>query len=475
MEPVVAIVGRPNVGKSALFNALVGRDVSLVFDRPGTTRDRLISPARWDGRRLTLIDTGGIGVEDEAGFQDEIAHEVDLALAAATQIIFVVDAREGLTPLDQAVARQLRKSRAPVFVAANKMDDDKQANLDAEFLRLGFAGVFAVSAAHRRGLEDLRAAVGRNFAPAEAEMDEVERPVRPNRLAIVGRPNVGKSSLINALVAEPRAIVSDVPGTTRDAVDIAYTWRGVSYLLVDTAGMRQERRVGDALERAMTGRTAHTINRADVCILVIDASTGVTMQDKKIAGLIQEAHAPCIIAVNKWDIAREQGDASKTREREYYDQVQRDLFFLSYAPVLFLSAKTSERIDGLLKTAATIAKNRLFRFQTGPLNRVIKRAMEKYAPPLVHGRRFKVLYAAQQAAKEGSREIPTLQLFVNSPGLLTPAYERYLELQLREKFDLRGCPLRFVLRGREVREAATPAEKQKRMGMKKIVREKHRR
>ena len=475
MEPVVAIVGRPNVGKSALFNALVGREVSLVFDRPGTTRDRLVATTRWAGRKLTLIDTGGIGVEDAAGFQDEIAHEVDLALAAATQIIFVVDAREGLTPLDQAVARQLRKSQAPVFVAANKMDTDKQADLDAEFTRLGFAGVFAVSAAHRRGLGDLREAVSRTFEPAEEEEQETGKPERPTRLAIVGRPNVGKSSLINALVNEPRAIVSDVPGTTRDAVDIAYTWRGVSYLLVDTAGMRQERRLHDDLERAMTGRTAHAINRADVCILVVDASTGVSMQDKKIAGLIQDAHAPCIVAVNKWDIAREQGDASKTREREYYDDVRRDLFFLSYAPVLFLSAKTSERIDGLLKTAAAIAKNRLFRFQTGPLNRVIKRAMEKYAPPLVHGRRFKVLYAAQQPAKEGAREIPTLQLFVNSPGLLTPAYERYLELQLREKFDLRGCPLRFVLRGREVREAATPAEKQKRVGMKKIVRGKHRR
>jgi len=206
--------------------------------------------------------------------------------------------------------------------------------------------------------------------------------------------------------------------------------------------------MNDALERAMTGRTAHAINRADVCILVIDASTGVSMQDKKIAGLIQDAHAPCMIVVNKWDIAREQGDASKSREREYYDQVKQDMFFLSYAPVLFLSAKSGERIEGLLKTCATIAKNRTFRFHTGPLNRVITRAMEKYAPPLVKGRRFKVLYAAQQAAKEGTREIPTLQLFVNSPGLLTPAYERYLDLQIREAFDIKGCPLRFNMRGR---------------------------
>src|SRR5271168_2511350 len=448
MEHTVAIVGRPNVGKSALFNCLAGRDISLVFDRPGTTRDRLVTSARWDRHRLTLIDTGGIGVEDREGFGDAIAREVEIALAAATEIIFVVDAREGLTPLDQSVARLLRKSSRPVFVAANKVDGDKQANLDGEFQRMGFKGVFPVSAAHRRGLEELRDAIVADWGDAPEHVEPTVRPVRPTRLAIVGRPNVGKSSLINALIAEPRAIVSEVPGTTRDAVDIAYTWRGQPYLFIDTAGMRQERRMQDALERAMTGRTAHAINRADVCILVIDASTGVTMQDKKIAGLIQDAHAPCMIVVNKWDLAREQGDATRAKEREYYEQVKQDMFFLSYAPVVFLSAKSGERIDGLLKTCATIAKNRRFRFQTGPLNRVISRAMEKYAPPLVNGRRFKVLYAAQQAAKEGSREIPTLQLFVNSPDLLTPAYERYLDLQIRESFELRGCPLKFVLRGR---------------------------
>ena len=327
MEPVVAIVGRPNVGKSALFNALVGRDVSLVFDRPGTTRDRLIATARWNGRKLTLIDTGGIGVDDAAGFQDEIAHEVDLALAAATQIIFVVDAREGLTPLDQAVARQLRKSKAPVFVAANKIDSDKQENLDAEFSRLGFAGVFAVSAAHRRGLEDLRDAVSKGWPKQE---EEVRSEVKAGASDTAGDRG---SAECGEVVADQRAgeraprDCERCAGTTRDAVDIAYTWRGTSYLFIDTAGMRQERRVSDELERAMTGRTAHSINRADVCILVVDASTGVSMQDKKIAGLIQEAHAPCIIAVNKWDIARDQGDASKTREREYFDQVRQDLFF----------------------------------------------------------------------------------------------------------------------------------------------------
>jgi GTP-binding protein len=447
MEHIVAIVGRPNVGKSALFNALAGRDISLVFDRPGTTRDRLVTTTRWGGHRLTLIDTGGIGMEDREGFGDAIAHEVDLALAAATEIIFVVDAREGLTPLDQTVVRLLRKSHRPVFVAANKVDSDKQLDLEGDFTRLGFQGVFPVSAAHRRGLDALRAAVTTGWSD-EAEPEEESAPARPTRLAIVGRPNVGKSSLINALVAAPRAIVSPVPGTTRDAVDISYTWRDQPFLFIDTAGMRQERRLHDELERAMTGRTAHAINRADVCILVIDAAQGVTMQDKKIASLIQDAHAPCMVVVNKWDLAREQGDASRSREREYYEQVQRDLFFLSYAPVLFLSAKTGERIEGLLKTVGTIARNRLFRFQTGPLNRVLIRAMERYAPPLVRGRRFKILYAAQQQPKENARQIPTLQLFVNSAELLTPAYERYLDLQLREAFDLRGCPIRLMLRGR---------------------------
>ncbi|MCE0485142.1 MAG: ribosome biogenesis GTPase Der [Methylacidiphilales bacterium] len=453
MEHIVAIVGRPNVGKSALFNALAGRDISLVFDRPGTTRDRLVISARWEKHPVTLIDTGGIGVEDREGFGEAIAREVDLALAAATEIIFVVDAREGLTPLDQTVSRLLRKSQRPVFVAANKVDSEKQANLDGEFTRLGFKGVFPVSAAHRRGLEQLRSAIISGWGEPE-ERAETPRPARPTRLAIVGRPNVGKSSLINALISEPRAIVSPVAGTTRDAIDISYTWKGQPFLFIDTAGMRQERRLQDELERAMTGRTAHTINRADVCILVIDAMTGVSMQDKKIAGLIQEAHAPCMIVINKWDLAREMGDASRSREREYYESVRRDMFFLSYAPVLFLSAKTGERIDGLLKTVATIAKNRTFRFQTGPLNRVISRAMERYAPPLVRGRRFKVLYAAQQAPKDEARETPTLQFFVNHPSLLTPAYERYLDLQLREHFDLIGCPIKFVLRGRttEARE-----------------------
>ena len=290
-----------------------------------------------------------------------------------------------LTPLDLTVARLLRKSHCPVFVAANKVDGDKQVNLEADFQRLGFKGVIPVSAAHRRGLDELKEAVAADWgeaAPREEQAGQA-RACDPSRHR--GPAQCRQVVAHQRAHHAPRAIVSEVAGTTRDAVDIAYEWKGQPFLFIDTAGMRQERRVADALERAMTGRTAHAINRADVCILVIDASTGVTMQDKKIAGLIQDAHAPCMIVVNKWDIAREQGDATKAKEREYYEQVQNDMFFLSYAPVLFLSAKSGERIDGLLKTCATIAKNRMYRFQTGPLNRVISRAMEKYAPPLVNG------------------------------------------------------------------------------------------
>ncbi len=454
MERTVVIVGRPNVGKSALFNVLVGRDISLVFDRPGTTRDRLISSAKWGEHRLTVVDTGGIGVDDASGFGDEIAHEVDLALTVATEIIFVVDGRAGLTPLDLSVTKLLRKTKLPVFVAVNKMDGEKQVNLDSEFTRLGFTGCFPISAAHKRGIEAMREAITASWGDATEEAsaaaaEERAKRTRPTRLAVVGRPNVGKSSLINAFLAEPRAIVSPIAGTTRDAVDIHYRWKEQDYLFIDTAGMRQERRIHDELEAAMTGRTAHTINRADVCILVIDAATGVSMQDKKIAGLIQESKAPCIVVVNKWDLAREVGDGGRSKEREYYDQVQQDLFFIAYAPVVFVSAKTGERLDGLLKMATLIAQNRHRRFPTGPLNRVLMKAMEKYPPPLVRGRRFKILYAAQPKPVDDAREIPTLHLFVNHSSLLTSAYERYLELQLRESFDLRGCPLKFIFRNRK--------------------------
>jgi GTP-binding protein len=448
MQRTVAIVGRPNVGKSALFNRLARRQIALVYDRPGVTRDRIVTTCRWEDREFTLVDTGGIGLEDAEGFGEAIQHEVDIALATATDIVFVVDGREGLTPLDREVAQRLRKAHRPVWVLANKIDGDKQEGFDAEFSALGFSEIRPVSAAHGLGVETFVEDLIASWPAEDAQPDAKETgPGRPVRVAIVGRPNVGKSSLINALLQDTRAIVSHVPGTTRDAVDIPYRWKERDYLLVDTAGLRQERRIQDELERNMTGRTAHAINRADVCILVVDALDGVGMQEKKIAGLIQEAHCPCVVVVNKWDLVREQGDAGNKRQREYYETLQNDLYFMNYAPVVFLSAKTGERLKGLLDMVEMIDRNRRYRFQTGPLNRVLQKAQEKYAPPLVRGKRFKIYYGAQQTSESG-RQVPTLLLFVNDPKTLTPAYQRYLELQVREAFDLRGCPLRLVLKPR---------------------------
>jgi GTP-binding protein len=451
MEKVIAIVGRPNVGKSALFNRIAKRQISLVYDRPGVTRDRITAACRWRDFEFTLVDTGGIGLEDSEGFAAAIAREVEIALLAATDIILVVDARDGMTSLDKEVAQHLRKSKKKkVWVAANKMDHDKQANFEAEFVGLGFGTPFPTSAEHGLGIEDLLEAVTEGWEPVEVV--EGPKEERATRLVIVGRPNVGKSSLINALVQDTRAIVSEIAGTTRDAVDVPFVWKGQPFLLIDTAGMRQERRMRDQLETHMTGRSAHAINRADVCILVIDSQTGVSMQDKKIAGLIQEAGAPCIIAVNKWDLARNLGDAGKAKEREYFESVRQDLFFISYAPVLFVSAKTQERLDGLLKAAQTIATNRRYRFLTSPLNRVIHKAQERLPAPLVKGKRLKIYYAAQQTDDKDKREIPTILLFVNDPKCLTSSYQRYLEEQLRESFPLEGCPIKFVLRARTQKE-----------------------
>jgi GTP-binding protein len=448
----VAIVGRPNVGKSALFNRLCRKQIALVFDRPGTTRDRLVTTCRWNDHEFTLIDTGGLGLEKSDGFGEAIAREADLATAAATDIILVVDARAGLLPLDREVAQRLRKSGKPVLVAANKMDDPKKlAHMETDFAQLGFGNPIPISAVHGHGIDPLLFALTRNWPKPIPKADTTDTVpiVRPTRVAIVGKPNVGKSSLINALINDNRTIVSPIAGTTRDAVDVSFSWQGHPYTLIDTAGLRQKSHVDDELEAVMTGRSVHSINRADVCLLVIDASTGVTMQDKKIAARIQEARCPCLIVVNKWDIARQQGDAGKKREREYYDNVMHDLFFLSYAPVMFLSAKTGERLDGLMRHIQAISRTRHFRFSTGVLNRVLQQAMIRQVPPSIGGRRFKILYATQQPSPNAdAREIPTLVLFVNSQKLLTEPYRRYLELQLREKFKLTGCPIQFILRDR---------------------------
>ncbi|MEM1060179.1 MAG: ribosome biogenesis GTPase Der [Verrucomicrobiota bacterium] len=445
----VALVGRPNVGKSALFNRLARRDISLVFDRPGTTRDRISAECRWDGHRFELIDTGGIGLDEDANFTDAITREAEIALAAADDIVLVVDARDGLTPLDEAVAQKLRQAGRRVLVAANKIDEPaKQAHLADEFTALGFAEVFPLSAAHGRGLEPLMEALTRDW-PRAAPGPAAAPRERPVRLTFCGRPNVGKSSLINALLRDDRAIVSDIPGTTRDAVDLELAWKGRTYTLIDTAGMRQRSRVRDELEAAMTGRSAHAINRAHVCVLVIDAPTGVSMQDKKIAGLIQKHYRPVLIAINKWDLAREAGDGGRGAQRAYAQAVLDDLFFLPDTPVIFVSAKEGNNLARLMNEVGAVWERSQAVYPTGPLNRLLHELIARRPPPRVKGKRFKLLYAVQQTdAKRDSGQAPTLILFCNDRQTLTPAYARFLEDQLRQTYDLRGCPLKLVLRDR---------------------------
>jgi len=452
----VALVGRPNVGKSALFNRLARRDISLVFDRPGTTRDRISAACRWRDFRFELIDTGGIGLEEDANFTDAITREAEIALAAADDLVLVVDARDGLTPLDEAVAQKLRVAGRRVIVAANKIDEpQKQAHLADDFASLGFEDIIPLSAAHGRGLDDFMETLTRDWpktprAPAAAPKE------RPVRLTIVGRPNVGKSSLINALIQDDRAIVSDIPGTTRDAVDVELAWRDKHYTLIDTAGMRQRSRVRDELEAAMTGRSAHAINRAHVCVLVIDAPTGVSMQDKKIAGLIQKHYRPCVIAINKWDLPTEQGDGGRGAQKAYAQAVLDDLFFLHDTPVIFVSAKEGKNLPLLMSEIGKTWERSQAVYPTGPLNRLLHDLIEKKPPPRVKGKRFKLLYAVQQTdTKRDSGQAPTLILFCNDKKALTPAYARFLEDHVRKNYDLRGCPLKLVLRDREKKKDKT--------------------
>ncbi len=469
---VVAIVGRPNVGKSALFNRIARREISLVFDRPGTTRDRLVADIRRSGHVFTLVDTGGIGVEDAEGFGSAIEAEVGIALESATDVLLIVDGREGITPLDQAIASRLRRSRPRIWVVVNKLDDERADGLASNFFSFGFGEPFAVSAAHGRGIDSMLKKVMADWP--EPEPVEAGPRVPLLRLAILGRPNVGKSSLINAITGQARVIVADKPGTTRDAVDVICRVKDTQLCLIDTAGMRPRTKVRDELERAMTARSAHAINRADICILVIDGTVGVQMQDKKIAGLIAEAGRPCLIAVNKWDLAQEQGDGGIIKQREFAEQVRADLFFMAHVPVVFVSAKTGTRVGALLAVAAKVGTNAKTIVSTGTLNRVLSRALDQYLPPIIRGRRFKIYYATQQTGEStpepatgpagkdakrrrgrerdqrqrGGRAGLNFILFVNEPALLTPAYQRYLELQVREEFQLEGAPIHFVLRPR---------------------------
>ena len=447
----VAVVGRPNVGKSALFNRLAGRNIAIVHDQPGITRDRLAAPCTRGRRPFTVWDTGGIGGAGEIELTTQVRSAADAAMRESDLILFVVDAQAGLTPIDQELARILRKSKAPVVLVINKIDHPKHEDLESDFARLGFASSVPISAAHGRGLSGLLETIDLLLPDSEAKPGADDEPSGNNvplTLAIIGRPNAGKSSLINSILRDTRTIVSELPGTTRDAVDILYEREGERFLLIDTAGIRARSKHSSSVEVFSVMRAERTIRRADLCVLVIDLTSGVTGQDKKIAGLIQKSEKPCLVILNKWDLVKPQRAAKAAMER-MASETREGLFFLDYAPVLIASALTGENVEQLFRLIADVRRAAGIRLGTGVLNRLLRAAFEENPPPTVGTRRLKLFYAAQ-ARGEGERAIEALKfiLFVNQPKLLVETYGRYLEGRIRAAQPYPGLPVLLNCRAR---------------------------
>jgi GTP-binding protein len=465
--PILAIVGRPNVGKSTLFNRIVGQRVAIVHKQPGVTRDRVSGIARRAGKTFEVVDTGGISVFDHKKIGDVLAaaalRQAEIAIGMAGAIILVVDVTEGLTPLDIEIARQLRASGKKILLAVNKADNPQRDQATAEFAALGFDRVFSISAAHGHGVDELVAEATAGFPAAEPTDEQ-----RPVRIAIVGRPNVGKSSLINHILQSDRAIVSEIPGTTRDSIDVPFTLADGDarrhYILVDTAGLRHKRKIRSSVDQFGLMRAERSIRQADLSVLVLDAAAGVTKQDKKIAGQIVQAGCGCVILVNKWDLAAAQEAASgragqpprpghrrserpKTFRDEYLEALRRELFFLDWAPVLFASAKTGQNLDALFRLVQRVESELDRRMDTPQLNKVLPRALETYPPPFIHGKRLKIFYAFQKSSRP-----PTVAMFVNDARCLTPHYERFLVDRLRAAWGFEGCPLVLECRQRQRRK-----------------------
>jgi len=443
----VAIVGRPNVGKSALFNRLAGRNIAIVHDQPGITRDRLAAPCVRGSRPFTVWDTGGIGGAGEVELRVQVRSAADAAMRESDVILFVMDAQDGLTPIDQELARILRKSKTPVVLVINKIDHPKHEDLESDFARLGFANSVPISAAHGRGISGLLETID-SLLPASTPTDESATTSHPLALAIVGRPNAGKSSLINSILQDARTIVSELPGTTRDAVDIMYKRNGQKFLLIDTAGIRARSKHSSSVEVFSVMRAERTIRRADLCILVVDLASGVTGQDKKIAGLIQKAEKPCLVILNKWDLVKPKRGAKAEMER-IASSTRDDLFFLDYAPVLIASALTGENVDHLFRLIADVRRAAQVRLGTGVLNRLLRAAFEENPPPTIGTRRLKLFYAAQAGGDE-DRALEALKfiLFVNQPKLLGETYGRYLEGRIRAAEPYPGLPVLLSCRAR---------------------------
>ena len=428
---VIAIVGRPNVGKSTIFNRIAGERVSIVEDVPGVTRDRIYARSEWTGHEFRLIDTGGIQIADQP-YQKEIQAQVTIAVEEADVIIFVVNGKMGLTDDDKYIARMLQKSDKPIVLAVNMIDDESRLPNIYEFYALGVGDPIAVSGVHGIGIGDILDACVDQF-PLEAESDE-EQGIR---IAVIGEPNVGKSSLVNAILKEERAIVANEQGTTRDAVDTAFTYEGIPYVIVDTAGIRKRGRVYESIEKYSVLRALSAIESCDVAVFLIDAEAGIREQDKHVAGYAHEAGKPVIIAVNKWDTV-EKDDHTMN---EFIEKVRKEFVYLTYAPIVFISAKTGQRVENLLPLADQVYANSKRRIATNVLNEVIADMQMTTPAPARNGKRFRIYYATQV-----NTQPPTFMLSCNEPKLLHFTYQRFIENTLRDAFDFEGTPIRIISR-----------------------------
>lgn len=434
---VVALVGRPNVGKSSLFNRLIGRRVAIVEDEPGVTRDRIYGECKWRDRVVTVVDTGGIDPRAEEDIAAQSRSQAQIAVAEADVVVLVVDGREGVHPLDREVAELLRRHDKPVVVAVNKIDEPTPERQMAalEFYELGLGDPIPVSAEHGRNMSELLDQVFALMPPGDEDDDETD----PIAVAIVGRPNVGKSSLVNALVGEARSIVSDVPGTTRDVVDTPLVWDGTPFLLLDTAGVRRQSRIDSAVERYSVVRAIRAVERCDVAVVVIDATEHVTEQDKRIVGIAHEAGKAVVVAVNKWDLVKKKSDTMARLEKEY----RTELAFADYAPYVFISAKTGQRVERVLELVRIAAENAAMRLPTGKFNELLQDAVALRQPPAAKGVQPKIFYGFQARVKP-----PEFVLFCSHPNKLHFSYLRYLENRIRDAYGFVGTPIRFRLRDR---------------------------
>ena len=439
-KPVVAIVGRPNVGKSTLFNVLAGERISIVKDTPGVTRDRIYAEVSWLDHNFTMIDTGGIEPDSKDIILSQMREQAEIAIATADVIIFLTDVRQGLQDSDAKVADMLRRSGKPVVLVVNKVDSFEKYMADVyEFYNLGIGDPFPVSAASMLGLGDMLDEVVKHFPEYSKEEAEDERP----KIAIIGKPNVGKSSLINKLAQEDRVIVSDIAGTTRDAIDTDIKYNGKEYVFIDTAGLRRKNKIKEEIERYSIIRAVTAVERADVCIIVIDATEGVTEQDAKIAGIAHDRGKGIIIAVNKWD-AIEKDDKTIYRHTE---KIRDILSFMPYAEIIFISAKSGPRLNKIFETIDVVIENNSMRVATGVLNEIVTEAVAMQQPPSDKGKRLRIYYTTQVSVKP-----PTFVIFVNDKELMHFSYTRYLENRIRETFGFKGTALRFIIRERKENE-----------------------